>query len=137
MSILLTFFYLLDCKCSYVGASSEQCNVNGYCLCKDLFYGPKCRECIHGYYFNLIKTKCIGEKFYSRLWWPWLTYVTVACFIALQPLNFNTRFCQRNLKIWQVDSLQPEITLFAGVCLITFFKGFSLNFMQNYAGKVL
>ena len=63
----LTLPCFLDCKCNIVGASSKQCNMAGHCTCKDLFYGQKCRKCIHGYYFNLTEAKCIGEKLLLRL----------------------------------------------------------------------
>ncbi|KAH0615390.1 hypothetical protein JD844_004575 [Phrynosoma platyrhinos] len=42
----------LDCNCNRIGSVANRCNETGYCDCKDFVTGPKCDECMSGYYWR-------------------------------------------------------------------------------------
>ncbi|XP_067328078.1 netrin-G2 isoform X5 [Anolis sagrei] len=42
----------IDCNCNRVGSVANRCNETGYCDCRDYVTGPKCDECVSGYYWR-------------------------------------------------------------------------------------
>ncbi|KAG9354221.1 hypothetical protein JZ751_012345 [Albula glossodonta] len=41
-----------ECNCNQIGSIHDRCNETGYCQCKDGSGGPKCEDCLPGYYWK-------------------------------------------------------------------------------------
>lgn len=45
------FIYFTDCNCDNKGTESEVCSKEtGSCICKEGYGGPRCDQCLPGYY---------------------------------------------------------------------------------------
>ncbi|XP_077478342.1 netrin-G2 isoform X2 [Stigmatopora argus] len=42
----------IECNCNQMGSVHDRCNGTGFCQCKDGAAGPKCDECLPGYYWK-------------------------------------------------------------------------------------
>ncbi|KAI1904749.1 hypothetical protein AGOR_G00008900 [Albula goreensis] len=42
----------IECNCNQIGSIHDRCNETGYCQCKDGSGGPKCEDCLPGYYWK-------------------------------------------------------------------------------------
>ncbi|XP_064164155.1 netrin-G2 isoform X2 [Anguilla rostrata] len=42
----------IECNCNQIGSIHDRCNETGYCQCKEGSAGPKCEDCLPGYYWK-------------------------------------------------------------------------------------
>ncbi|XP_054908526.1 filaggrin isoform X3 [Poeciliopsis prolifica] len=42
----------IECNCNQLGSIHDRCNGTGFCQCKDGAAGPKCDDCLPGYYWK-------------------------------------------------------------------------------------
>lgn len=68
--LILILFDLLcnsipsECNCNQMGSVHDRCNDTGFCQCKEGATGPKCDDCLPGFYW---KQGCYRECAFSRV----------------------------------------------------------------------
>ena len=50
VQLFYCFYYSADCQCDQAGSTTQQCENDGKCTCKEGFDGPKCAECADKFY---------------------------------------------------------------------------------------